>query len=140
MRIKHYAGHLQLLFLFCLLLCPIFFLGCNRSSDELPVMPPATHPLTRDYIGFGVVNVSFNHVLSEPGPTGVSQAYLRRGTVVRVIERRQINTRGGSESWVLAEGNYQGAGSVSRGWLQEATLEIFESERQANTASRSISQ
>ena len=103
-------------------------------------MPPATHPLTRDYIGFGVVNVSFNHVLSEPGPTGVSQAYLRRGTVVRVIERRQINTRGGSESWVLAEGNYQGAGSVSRGWLQEATLEIFESERQANTASRSISQ
>ena len=145
MRVKQFSGSVQLFSLkffslLCLLVFPAFFSGCDRSSEERPVMPPATHPLAREYIGFGVVNVSFTHILSEPGTAGVSQAYLRRGTVVRVIERRQINSRTGSELWVLAEGNYQGSGSVSRGWLQEATLEIYESEMQANTASRSLSQ
>jgi len=99
-------------------------------------MPPATHPLTRDYIGYAVVNVSFTHLLNEPG--GVSQTYLRRGTVVRILERRIDRT--GSESWVLAEGNYQGSGSVSRGWLQEAAVDVFDNESQAITASKSIAQ
>jgi hypothetical protein len=140
MSVKYFSWRVQLCPLLFFLICPALFFGCNRSRDELPVMPPVTHPLTRDYIGFGVVNISFAHVLSEPGPTGVSQGHLRRGTVVRIIERRQMINRNSSELWVLAEGNYEGPGSISRGWLEEAVLDIYDSERRANTASRSMGQ
>jgi len=140
MRITHFICRFQYLLLPGLLFASLSFFSCNRASNDIPVLPPATHPLTRDYIGFGVVNVSFAHVLSEPGAAGVSQGYLRRGTVVRILERRQLNNRGSSELWILAEGNYLGNSSVSRGWLEEATLEIYDSERRAITASRGLSQ
>ena len=123
-----------------LLVISLFSQGCRRSSEEAPVIPPATHPLTRAYIGFGVVNVSFAHLLSETGAGGVSQAYLRRGTVVRIIERIHLPERGNSQSWVLAESNYQSPGAVSSGWLPETALAVYENESQANTASKSMNQ
>ena len=95
-------------------------------------MPPATHPLTREFIGYGVVNVSFTHLLNEPGPGGVSQGYLRRGTVVRIIERLTISSGERPESWVLTD-------APSRGWLQETTVEIYDNEARANTASKALS-
>jgi len=112
--------------------------GCSRSQDEIPVAPPATHPLTREYIGYGVVNVTFTHLLNEPGTSGVSLGYLRRGTLVRIIERKPLINRGNSESWVLAEGNYQGQGIVSQGWLPETTLDVFDNESRAITASNAM--
>jgi hypothetical protein len=111
----------------------MLFSGCRRSSDEIPVMPPETNPLAREYIGYGVVTVSFTHVLTEPDPKGVSQGYLRRGTVVPIVERRQLNNQGKPELWVLTEGNY-------RGWLQVTALEIYENESRANTASKNMKQ
>jgi hypothetical protein len=109
--------------------------GCRRNSEELPVSPPVTHPLAREYIGCGVVNVSFSHLLSEGGPDGVSLGYVRRGTVVRIVERRRLNNQ---NTWVLAEANYAFPGSAYRGWLLETVLEIYESESRANTASKII--
>jgi len=106
-------------------------------------MPPPTFPLARAYIGYGVVNVSFTNLLSDPGSGGISRGYLRRGTVVRIIERRMVTNRLNGESWVLVEGNYspssgsQGPGP-SQGWLQETTLEIYENESQAVTASKAM--
>lgn len=114
--------------------------SCRRSADELPVMPPETSPLAREYIGFGVVVVSFTHILSEPGSAGVSQAYLRRGTIVRIIERRNVINRDTPEFWVFAEANYQGPGSAFKGWLQAAAVEIYDSEDRANTASKITNQ
>jgi len=140
MRVNHSARHIQLYSRLLLLFCPIIFFACTRFSDTSPVMPPSTNPLARQYIGFGVVNVSFAHVLNEPGLEGISQGHLRRGTVVRIIERRQIINRGLAELWVLAEGNYQENTNISRGWLQETSLEIYNSERRANTASRRMIQ
>ena len=152
MRVIVFLGYGQVIFAAFLVLLSV---GCRRSSEELPVMPPATHPLAREYIGFGVVNGSFTHLLSEPGSGGVSHGYLRRGTVVRIIERRQVINRGISESWVLAEGNYQG-NSDSRGssdarrssdargadgilgWLQEAAVDIYDRESRASTASKAM--
>jgi hypothetical protein len=110
------------------------FSGCRRQAEELPVMPAATHPLVREYVGYGVVNVSFTHLLTEPDPAGTSKGYLRLGTVVRVIERRQIIKKESQESWVLAEGN-----SI-QGWLQETTVNIFDNESRAITASKAMSQ
>jgi len=126
----------QAVYFLVLLTAIMLFPGCRRSAEEIPVAPPATHPLTREYIGFAVVNASFTHLLNEPG--GVSQAYIRRGTVVRILERRI--DRKSSESWILAEGNYQGSGPVSRGWLQETTVDVFNNESQAITASRAMTQ
>ena len=121
-----------------MILVLFLFTGCNRSSQELPVTPPPTHPLARQHIGYGVVHVSFTHLLSEPGPAGVSQGHLRRGTVLRIVERRQIIIQGNYQSWVLAEESYQPPAAPSRGWLQEATMEIFDRESRAGTASRAM--
>ena len=122
------------------MLFSLFLSGCRRSSEELPVTPPATNPLAREYIGYGVVNVSFTHLMSESGTGGVSQGYLRRGTVVRILERVKLNSRGSSVSWVLAESYFHLPGTVSSGWLEEADLAIYENETQANTASKNLSQ
>jgi len=118
----------------------VFAFSCRRSTEEQPVTPPATHPLARDYIGYGVVNVSFTNLLSENSPNAVSQGYIRKGTVVRILERAQVNNKGKMESWVFGESNYQGSGAISGGWLQESALLIFDSESQANTASKTMSQ
>ena len=140
MRVGFSPGHDQAL---CLLLPFIvfsFFSGCRRAQEELPLVPPVTHPLAREYIGYGVVNVSFTHLLSEPGTEGVSRGYLRRGTVVRILERRPLINRSSTESWVLAEGNYEEPGTVSQGWLRETTVEIYDNESRAKTASKAMSQ
>ena len=116
------------------------FMACNRSVSQAPVLPPVTYPLSRDYIGYGVVNVSFTHFYDEVGSDGTSQGYLRRGTVVRVIERRPLIINGTPESWVLIEGNYQGSSTPSKGWLEEANLDVYDNESRAITASQAISQ
>ena len=110
------------------------FSSCRRGSGEQPLVLPATPPLTRDCIGYAVVNVSFTHFLNEPD--GVSLGYLRRGTVVRILERRKSNKN--DLFWILAEGNQQA--SVSRGWLQETAVDIFDNESRAITASKTVSQ
>ena len=141
MRVRYFLSINQLFFLPLLAGALLIALAsCHRGSEELPVVPPETHPLSREYLGFGVVNVSFTHLLDESGSTGVSLGYLRRGTVVRIIERRHIVNRGNQESLVFVEGNYQGQGSVSSGWLLETALVIYDSESRANTASRTMSQ
>jgi hypothetical protein len=81
-----------------------------------------------------VVTISYSKVVDEPNLAGgVSLGILRKGTVVPVLERRQINVRGKLESWILVEGYY-------RGWLREEVLEIFENEAQAKTAAAAVSQ
>jgi len=138
MRITCSRINSQLVVFFAL--AAAFTFSCNRSSEEQPVLPPATHPLARECIGYGVVNVSFANLLSENGPKAVSQGYIRRGTILRIIERARTNNSGKIESWVLGESNYQASGAVSRGWLQEASLLIFDNESQAITASKTMIQ
>jgi len=138
MRLRHFYVNNQHFILFVLV--AVFTFSCNRSAEEQPVMPPATHPLARDYIGYGVVNVSFTNLLSENSPNAVSQGYIRRGTIVRILERAQVKNKGKIESWIFGESNYQGSGAVSRGWLHESVLLIFDSESQAVTASKTMNQ
>jgi hypothetical protein len=114
--------------------------SCDRSSRDLFVTPPASNPLTRNYVGYGVVTVSFTHLLSEPAPTSSSEGHLRRGTVLRVIERRQVTNQGNSQSWVLAETDYLPPAAISRGWLLETNVQIFDRQSRALTASRAMGQ
>jgi hypothetical protein len=63
-------------------------------------MPPPTSPLSQAYIGYGVVNVSYTRINSAPEDDSASPGYLRRGAVVRIIERQALRDGGGSESWL----------------------------------------
>ena len=110
----------------------IFLLAaCNGRREEAPAMPPPTLPLTQAQIGFGVVNVSYTRVNSEPDENSALSGHLRRGSVVRIIERRLIQTSGRPESWVQIEANFQG-------WLRETLVDIYNNEHQARTAAATM--
>lgn len=123
---KHVPGQL------CLLLFAAFLFSCSSNRDEGPVIPPVTSPLSRDYIGFGVITTSFTHVNEDPAENSRSLGYLRRGSLVRIIRRQVIKTQEGFVSWVLTDGNHQG-------WLKEEVMDIYNNESQARTASESMS-
>jgi hypothetical protein len=106
--------------------------SCFGKKEEAPVLPPETFPLSQPHIGFGVINVSYPGVSTVPGEGGASLGYLRRGTVVRILERRQIKTGGNTESWLLVEEAY-------KGWLKETLVEVYENESKARTASEAMS-
>jgi hypothetical protein len=112
----------------------LFGLGaCVRAVEEIPVLPPATPPLSRSVIGYGVISVSYTHVFDEPMRRAVSLGYLRRGSVAEVLERRLVNNRDGTESWVLVHGNYQG-------WIREEGIQIYDNAAQAQTAAETMTQ
>jgi len=118
----------QLLVLFGLItLC-----ACGAKKEEIPVIPPLTSPLSRDYICFGVVTSSFTHLTDEPSQNSRDIGYLRRGSLVKIVRRRTIKTDSGFTSWVFTDGAQQG-------WLREDVMDIYESEDQAKTASESMS-
>ncbi|MDR2434826.1 MAG: hypothetical protein LBD47_09700 [Treponema sp.] len=119
---------------FYLVLCVmvhIALVSCG-GKKETPIVPPLTSPLSRTIIGFGVINVSYTYVTAGPEDGGASLGYLRRGALVRIIERRLVKNGSSAESWVLAEGS-------SRGWLREELVDIYDNEGRAKTASESMS-
>jgi hypothetical protein len=134
MSIKFFPGTGQAL------ACMLVLLGaCSGSAEEPPLIPPVTNPLDREFIGYGVINASFVHVSGEPGPEGASFGYLRKGSLVRIIERRSVTNRQNAESWLLVEAEYQGSpeGKIS-GWLREQNADIFDNESRARTASKAM--
>jgi hypothetical protein len=129
--------------IFTVLLAALFLGSCSRNNDDITITPPVTLPLSRQLIGYGVINVSYTHVTDQPDPAEPSLGYLRRGSIIKVIERRPVSIRTvGSrqtagqtdvESWVLVEGSF-------RGWLPETVVDIYDSEGQAQTAAGSMTQ
>jgi hypothetical protein len=118
--------------LLVLILGLAFPLSCERSSGEAGIVPPPTDPLKGGAIGYGVVNASYTHVVDAPDPKGASLGYLRKGAVVKIIERRSVRNQGPVyTSWVYAEGS-------ARGWLPERVVDIYDNESMAITASRSM--
>jgi hypothetical protein len=107
--------------------------SCTQK-EELRLAPPAMPPLSREEIGYGVVNVSYTHIVDEPGGQGLSLGYLRRGSVVRVLERR-IPGGTAPETWVRVE-----SGGAGPGWLPEPVVDIYPTEAQAHTASENLPQ
>jgi hypothetical protein len=114
-------------FFLLLSLTLVLFWACGRGNNEVVLTPPLTPPLTRSVIGYGVINKSYTHLTETPDYDGVSRGYLRRGSVIRVVERRSVIAPDRAESWVLVEGD-------SRGWLPETEVDIYDNEGQARTA------
>jgi hypothetical protein len=102
--------------------------ACSRDKDGVVLNPPVTPPLSRPVIGYGVINKSYTHLAETPDHAGTARGYLRRGSMIRVIERRSVISGDQAESWVLVEGD-------SRGWLPEGEVDIYDNEGQARTAS-----
>jgi hypothetical protein len=121
-----YHGHLVVLTAF------LFLGACSRPPEELSLSLPATPPVSRSVIGYGVISSSYTHVQSEPDPGSVSLGYLRRGSMVEILERRIISVRGTSEPWIRVNGTY-------RGWIKEEGVLFYRNEAQARTASESLS-
>lgn len=116
-----------------ILLLALFLGSCDRKNEDILIIPPATPPLSRQVIGYGVINVSYTHVVDNPEPSAPSLGYLRRGSIVKVIERRSVTNQGNVESWILVEGNF-------RGWLTATVVDIYDNESQARTAAGSMTQ
>jgi hypothetical protein len=123
--VKHILGQLLLL------ITVMSIMACNARKDETPVIPPVTSPLSRDYIGYGVITASFTHITAEPAEDSSSLGYLRRGSLVRIIKRQTVRTNNIFEFWVQVDG-------VLNGWLKEDVMDIYNNESQAKTASESI--
>lgn len=117
----------------CLVLTATLFASCVRSTPDYEIALPATPPLSRPVIGYGVINTNYTHVLDKQGSSGTSLGFLRKGSIVEVLERRPLVHGETSESWVLAKGDYAG-------WLREDELRIFPSRDQAQTAAKSMPQ
>jgi len=111
----------------------LFQVACNVKKDEAPVIPPETSPLSRDYIGYGVIILSYTHVTEDPSADSSSLGYLRRGSIVRVVRRQTVKTVAGPVSWVYIDGDI-------RGWLKEDAMSIYDSEGRAKTAAESMTQ
>jgi hypothetical protein len=127
MRISVKHGFSQLLLLCCL----AFLYSCTGKGEDVHVIPPVTSPLSRDYIGFGVINASFTHVTADPLDDSPSMGYLRRGSFVRIVRRQSVRNGDSFQSWVLIDGSQYG-------WLKEEVMDIYNSESQAITASESM--
>ena len=127
MRIALKYGFVQL----SLLLCVIALLSCRGNKDDGYIVPPETAPLSRDYIGYGVITDSFTHITVDPSEESISLGYLRRGSLVRIVRRQIIKTDFGFQSWVLTDG-------AQNGWLREDVMNIYSTEGQARTASEAM--
>jgi hypothetical protein len=131
--------HGHVFFLLFLSLSGLFIISCTdkpifpwlSGSGEDAILPPPTPPLSRSVIGYGVISVSYTHVVSEPSPSGFSLGYLRKSSIVEVLERRSVNNGGVTESWVLV-------GDSFRGWLKEDVIHVYDSEAKARTAAESL--
>jgi hypothetical protein len=107
--------------------------SCRRTAPEDEISLPLTPPLSRSIIGYGVVNANYTRILDKSGDNGNSIGFLRKGSIVEILERRPVLNGEKSEIWVLASGNYTG-------WLKENELRVYSSKAQAATASQSIPQ
>jgi hypothetical protein len=107
----------------------LLFLGaCMRGDIGKEIIPPATPPLSRDMLGYGVVSLSYTHILKTRGDERTAVGILRQGTVVRALARQPVIKDGNAESWVLAA-----SGTLS-GWINEQSLLLYDTLAQAKTA------
>ncbi|GHV83796.1 hypothetical protein AGMMS50212_11360 [Spirochaetia bacterium] len=113
------------------LLILVLFVSCSRPPAEDEIKIPVTPPLSREVIGYGVVNNNYIHVVDKQGEGGNTLGFLRKGSIVEISERRPLVSGEKSESWVFAKGAYSG-------WLRENELRIYPSKAQAETAAKNL--
>ena len=112
---------------FLLLLAILFLATCIAKRENLGVLPPETAPLSKELVGYGVVSVLYARLNLDPSFESPASGQARIGEIVRVHERRIVREDGGSESWLLVDGE-------SSGWIREEMVDVYENEAQARSA------
>ncbi|MDR3324892.1 MAG: hypothetical protein LBS82_02730 [Spirochaetaceae bacterium] len=107
---------------------------CGQGNPEKAIIPPATPPLSRHIIGYGVVSINYTHVFDKRGNDGAALGILRKGAIVEVLERRPLIVDGKAEKWVLA------TNGAYAGWLNENRIRIYDTRPRAQTAAGALSQ
>jgi hypothetical protein len=123
-------------------LAAIFFLvSCRAKPSDDALLPPETPLFVKEGVGYGVVNVSFAHVLERPSSAlSGSAGLIRKGSVVTVIERRSVPAAGDSAArlWVFVEARSKESeapgGKRVSGWLPGESLDFYENLPRAETA------
>jgi hypothetical protein len=115
-----------------LLLC-LLLSSCGKAPPENAIVLPETPPLSRAFIGYGVINANYTHIFSKIGDESSTLGFLRKGAIVEVLERRSVAEGNTVEYWVFAAAeNYSG-------WLRESGLRVYASSAQALTAAKNMS-
>jgi hypothetical protein len=115
--------------------------SCRGKLPDDAVLPPETPLFVKEGVGYGVISVSFAHVLGKlPPASSESTGLIRRGSVVTVIERRAILAEGDSTRlWALVEARSKegeaAGGKPVLGWLPGESLDFYENLPRAETAS-----
>jgi len=110
-----------------LLLAILSLAACTAKRESVGVLPPETSPLSKELVGYGVVSVLYARLNLDPSSESPASGQARIGEVVRVHERRIVREGGGSESWLLVDGE-------SAGWIREEMVGVYENEAQARSA------
>jgi len=95
------------------------------------VLPPETSPLSQPSVGYGVINILYARISAGTDAGSAAAGHERMGTVVQIHERRIVRDGGGSESWLLVEGD-------SKGWIREELVSVYCNLQQARTASEAM--
>jgi hypothetical protein len=130
MTVLRRTGVLALLFIASA--APCILSSCKRNISENDIVLPATPPLSRSVIGYGVVSGNYTRILDKPGDDGNSIGFIRKGSIIKILERRPVVKDEKAETWVFASGSYIG-------WLKENELRVYTSMAQALTASQAAS-
>jgi len=112
---------------FLLLLAILSLATCAARRENVGVLPPETAPLSKELVGYGVVSVLYARLNLDPSFESPASGQARIGEIVRVHERRIVREDGGSESWLLVDGE-------SSGWIREEMVDVYENEAQARSA------
>jgi hypothetical protein len=115
--------------------------ACKPKPALDAILPPETPLFVKDGIGYGVVNVSFAHVLKEAGGAAAA-GLLRKGSVIEIVERRRLReaeaVSGETQLWlyVVTRETEDAAAGIKpvAGWLPGASVDFYESLPKAVTA------
>jgi hypothetical protein len=124
---------------FSIVLVAVFVVSCKPKSSDDTILPPETPLFVKEGVGYGVVKVSFAHVLENlpPGPSA-STGLIRKGSVVTVVERRSVQAESAEvRLWVFVEarGGESGGGKAVSGWLPGESLDFYGNLPRAERAS-----
>jgi hypothetical protein len=107
----------------------ILLWGCSERELGRRIVPPATSPLSRSSLGYGVVSDTYAHILETRGDNTTSVGILREGAIIRAVARQPVIKNGKAQSWIYAHSN------TLSGWIDETALQLYDTLAQAKTAS-----